>query len=456
MLLYRGLADADWRAESSASRRLTVSSEGPPSVNFQNYIRQLLDSASLRGFRYQRDRELSDLELLAELQHFGAATCLIDFTENALIALWFACREKLDDNGKVVAMATDDPDKFPTVTYEHSKLPIMEFLNKGKLWQWTPSGMNNRIVAQQSVFVFGEGAIHESLYVEIDVDAASKRTITSTLDKSLGVNEQSVFSDLAGFALNNAHDKTYGNFTAEDYFYWGFKFHRQGQLQRAIDYYGKTIELDPRAIVAYDNRGTAKSAMGDPEGAIADFDKGIELNPRFPNAYYNRGNAKLTTGDLLGAISDYDKAVEIDPLFVGSYVNRGSARSRLGDHKAAIADCDKALEINPQLELAFDIRGGAKHALGDHQGAIADCNKAIEFNPHSPALYYNRGNVKRTMGDYQRAISDYDKSIEIEPRSAAAYNNRAIAKKASGDHAGAEADLERAREILRKLNPPAP
>ena len=37
-------------------------------------------------------RQLSDLEILAELQHFGAATCLIDFSRSALVALWFACQ----------------------------------------------------------------------------------------------------------------------------------------------------------------------------------------------------------------------------------------------------------------------------------------------------------------------------------------------------------------------------
>ncbi len=451
LLLYRGLADADWRVESAASRRLRVSSEDPPTVTFQNYIRQLLDSASLQGFRYQRDRELSDLELLAELQHFGAATSLIDFTENALIALWFACQEKPNNDGKVVAMATDDPDKFSTVTYEHLKSPIMQFLNKGKLWQWTPSSLNNRIVAQQSVFVFGEGAIQESLYEEIEVDAESKRSITSTLEKSLGVKEQRIFSDLAGFALNNAHDRAYGDFTAEDYFYWGFKFQQQGQFEKAMEYYGKSIALDPRALVAYDNRGTAKNAIGDPEGAIADFDKAIELNPKSANTYYNRGNAKLAFGDHRGAISDYDKAIEVDPLFAAAYVNRASAKSRFGDQEAAIEDCDKALEIDPQSELAFDLRGGAKHALGDHHGALADCDKAVAINPQSPAIYYNRGNVKRTMGDYQSAISDYDKSLEIEPRSVAAYNNRALAKKAVGDLAGAKADIGRAREIKRNL-----
>ena len=142
LLLYRGLANADWEVESSAHRRIKEpQGASPPPIVFQNYIVQLLESAGLQGFRERQDRRLSDLELMAELQHYGAATCLIDFTTNALIALWFACEEKLDKSGKVVAMETSDPEKFSQIGYEdlNHKL-IKEFLNMGKLWKWSPSG----------------------------------------------------------------------------------------------------------------------------------------------------------------------------------------------------------------------------------------------------------------------------------------------------------------------------
>lgn len=456
MLLYRGLADTDWRVESSALRRQRVSSEDPPPMAFQNYTKQLLDNASLQGFRYQRDREMSDLELLAELQHYGAATCLIDFTENSLIALWFACRDELKTNGKVVAMATDDPNKFRNVTYEQSKRPILQFLNKGNLWQWTPSSLNNRIVAQLSVFVFGEGAIQENLYDEIGIEAEAKPSIIATLDGSFGLNDHRVFSDLSGYALNNAHDRPYNDYTAEDFFYWGLSFHRQGQFENAIDYYGKAISLDPRSVVSYDNRGSAKSATGDHKAAISDYDKSIEIYPQSADAFYNRGNSKRALGQHKGAIADYDRAIEINPQFADVYVNRGSVKGQMGDHYGAIADCDKALEIYPQLDVAFDNRGSAKLELGNYQGSIADYDKSLEINPLSPATYYNRGNVKRTMGDFQGAIQDYDKSLEIEPRSVATYTNRAIAKKAIGDLAGAEADIERASEIQQNRQPPKP
>ena len=57
------------------------------------------------------------MELLAELQHYGAATCLIDFTNSALIALWFACHKEAGKAGKVVAMVTDDLERFSSISY---------------------------------------------------------------------------------------------------------------------------------------------------------------------------------------------------------------------------------------------------------------------------------------------------------------------------------------------------
>ena len=187
MILFRGLASADWEVESAAYRRISKSenksSETLPTVTFQNYIDQLLDEASLLGFRERQDRSLSDLELLAELQHYGAATCLTDFTTNALVALYFACREETDKAGKVVAMATDNIDRFSTLSFEDLNKSVKEFLNQGKLWKWEPSSLNNRIVAQQSVFVFGEGRIEMSNFEEITIAAAHKKELVKTLGR---------------------------------------------------------------------------------------------------------------------------------------------------------------------------------------------------------------------------------------------------------------------------------
>ena len=277
LFLYRGLADADWEVESSAYRRVckseNISSETLPAGTFQNYIDYLLDEAGLQGFRERQDRKFSDLELLAELQHYGAATCLIDFTTSALIALWFACQDERGLPGKVVAMATDSIEKYSSIRYEDLNRPIREFLNQGKLWKWVPSGLNSRIVAQQSVFVFGEGWINKSHYEEISIAADCKKSISEALEKTFGIEGPKLFNDLSGFARYNAHDQPYDKFSAEDFFSLGVSFQQRSEYQQAIERYNSAIDRNPHLAEAFFGLGIAKYHLDDYLGAIADYDK---------------------------------------------------------------------------------------------------------------------------------------------------------------------------------------
>ena len=485
MILYRGLADADWEVESSAYRRMTkledVSSELLPAATFQNYIDHLLDEASLQGLRERQDRSLSDLELLAELQHYGAATCLIDFTTSAAIALYFACREEKDRAGKVVALATDDIFRFSTVGYEDLKKPITEFLNQNRLWKWEPSGLNNRIVARQSVFVFGEGRIGKSIYEDFTIGAVNKKDIIETLDKSFGVNEQRLFNDLAGFALINAHNQPYDGLPAEDYYYLSIALHQRGEHKQAVDSYSRAIELAPKRAEFYNSRGATMSILKDYQRAIADFDKAIELDPQHALAFNNRGAAKKASNDLQGAIddynraivlnsqdaviytnrgvakrelgvlqeaiADYDKAIELNPRAADAYNYRGAAKGDSGDFQGAISDCTKAVDLNPKFAEAYYIRGAAKNMLRNHKGAIADCEKAIRLNPSCAEAYYHRGMARHASGDKQQAVADFNKAIELKPNYAQAYNSRGVEKCYSGNHQGGIADFNKAIEL---------
>ena len=244
--VYRGFADTSWKVESSAYRRIGQLHETLPPDALQNYLKQLLESAQLRGFQEREGKSYTDLELLADLQHQGAATCLIDFTTNALIALWFACQDQPDQAaGKVVALATGDPDRFAIVTSEDLKQSIDTFLDKGKLWRWEPSHLNTRIVAQQSVFVFGTGTIDATRYASIQIDGGSKGTMREELAKRFGITEQHLFSDFPGFALSHGHDKPYRDPTADEYFSRGLIAQQQGDYEKAREFYDQAQKRDP-------------------------------------------------------------------------------------------------------------------------------------------------------------------------------------------------------------------
>ena len=265
MMLYRGLAKADWDVSSSAYRRVEKSEDESTFTSdamIHGYTVELLNDASLRGFRERQSKNLSDLEMLAELQHYGAATCLIDFSENAMIALWFACYECPSYDGKVVAVETGDATDFFAISYEDINKPIESFIDQGKLWKWKPDSINNRIVSQQSTFLFGTGRIEKwhADHKEIEIDAKKKENIRETLKKSFGIGEQSLFNDLDGFARYNSHNRPYF-LTTERLYSLGKSFHQQKNLKRAIECYERTIEYNPQFYKAYHDGRVARTQL---------------------------------------------------------------------------------------------------------------------------------------------------------------------------------------------------
>ena len=105
---YRGQQDLCWPLHSAATRRLIERYgkdllEDPefPQLYINYHQETLIEPARTRGFGTDSGRRLSDLELLAKLQHFGAATGLLDFTWSPLVALWFACEDTKYD-GKLL------------------------------------------------------------------------------------------------------------------------------------------------------------------------------------------------------------------------------------------------------------------------------------------------------------------------------------------------------------------
>ena len=448
--LFRGHADSTWKVAASGYRRL---GENATPTTFNNSIKRLIDEAKLQGLDKKDGMEMPDLELLAELQHYGAATCLIDFTKNPLIALWFACHEHQDKDGAVVAIASDDSEKFSEITGNNKGEKITKFLQPKQIWKWTPPNVqNNRIVAQSSIFLFGPSRISANLYEKKIIDAQSKKHIMAYLRDKFSITEQRLFSDFAGFAMANAHNKEYTEYSADDYFSLGVTHQQRGEHKKAIEYYGQVIEINPQDADAYHNRGVAKAKSGNHKEAIQDYNKAIEINPQDAEAYFNRGLAKATLGNHKEAIKDFDKAIEINPKDAEAYFNRGNAKAKSSNHKETIKDYDKAIEINPQLAGAFNNRGIAKAKSDNHKEAIQDYNKAIEINPQLADAFNNRGIAKATLGNHKEAIQDYDKAIEINPQFAKAFNNRGLVKQHIGDQAGADEDFAMDAKLTKSQN----
>ena len=226
--LYRGQADVKWSVDCSAARRLTNYSANPIDDQLINsllvgYLEFLIAKARMRGFIPPGLRENSaDLEFLAQLQHQGAATGLIDFTRQPLVALWFACNATRKADGAVYVLSRSATRAVSKRDLEDKT--IQDFYKKNKLWLWEPSAIGNRIVAQGSIFVFGVPRIYPIQMKQLIVQADRKDDILKELETLYGINEEVLFADFSGYATANASSRIF-------------------DVNRTIDYWHEQIEL---------------------------------------------------------------------------------------------------------------------------------------------------------------------------------------------------------------------
>lgn len=217
--LFRGVSNDTYKIEASAYRRLPKEERGDP-VKLLKITQELIDSARSLGHDRNEGQPRSDLELLAHLQHYGAATCLIDFTRDVMVALWMACQQSTKEKdknvkkakGKVFAVRSDNLSQFRDVSDKQRRCAkIKDFFEQDNkrypLYQWQPNYQNNRIIAQESVFIFGGADVPAE--AECTIFPSAKQKLLTDLYRISGISEASIYPDFDGFVSQHAWNKPY-------------------------------------------------------------------------------------------------------------------------------------------------------------------------------------------------------------------------------------------------------
>ena len=125
--------------------------------------------------------EKEEIEIWAELQHYGGHTNLIDFTTDSHVALFFACDRFLNKPGRVILLGESAQ-------------------NENRV-EKNPEHPRHRIIAQKSVFIHPPMGLVEPDDV-ITIPAHLKSAILSYLDKQHGISTETIYNDLHGFIRN--------------------------------------------------------------------------------------------------------------------------------------------------------------------------------------------------------------------------------------------------------------
>jgi tetratricopeptide (TPR) repeat protein len=190
----------------------------------------------------------------------------------------------------------------------------------------------------------------------------------------------------------------------------------------AIKLYDKYIQVNPRDIRAYNNRGSAYQQLGKYVQAILDFTKAIECNPECVEPYVNRAACLQELGKLDDAFRDIEMALKISPDLAEAYLRRGLLYDENGDLNKASDDFTKAIKLKPKFANAYRNRAVVYIKMEEFERAIEDCDAALAGDPFDRAnVYYNRACAWQGKYELDKAIKDYEKAIQLKPDYSKAY-----------------------------------
>ena len=105
----------------------------------------------------------------------------------------------------------------------------------------------------------------------------------------------------------------------------------------------------------------------------------IEITPKYVLAYRNKGDTYLQKGMYESAISVFTNAIRMDKRSAYAYYKRGVAYDRKGLYKRAVSDCDKAIKIDPSFAEAYDLRGTISTTKLGNPWGCADLRRACQL-----------------------------------------------------------------------------
>jgi protein O-mannosyl-transferase len=204
---------------------------------------------------------------------------------------------------------------------------------------------------------------------------------------------------------------------------YGLEMAKLGKASEALAYFDKAIAINPHFYVAYDNRGKAKSDMGDYQGAVHDFEESLRIQPDYADGHYRLGIALAKQAKMGEAIIHYQDAVKFKPDSANFQNTLGKALASQGRVEEAIVHLKEAVRLGPNSAEHHNNLGATLASQGKIDEALYHFQESTRINPESVMAYNNLGRALLIQGRIDEAIKSYREALRIDPNFKPAKDN---------------------------------
>lgn len=202
----------------------------------------------------------------------------------------------------------------------------------------------------------------------------------------------------------------------------------QSSIAEANRLLDEAIALDGNFKWAHLERGQfllKRSQEGDAEAALASFERTVAIDPRFAIGWQNLATAKLALGRQEEAIADLLHALEIRPNLPIAMVDLANAYGNQSSYEIALIFARRATEADPGSLHAWRYRGllaleRARKSLSDkalREALLLEAEEAmssaLRLDPRAWSVYCERSTLYRETGRVQQASDDAANAVRF-------------------------------------------
>jgi tetratricopeptide (TPR) repeat protein len=182
----------------------------------------------------------------------------------------------------------------------------------------------------------------------------------------------------------------------------GWFYMNKGQYEQAIGYWQKALRIDPNIPGVHNNIALALMGQNKQSRAIGELEKDIRISPRSASSYFLLGQLYLRQKEYEKAGNNYEKAIEIKPDYPNAYYGLFTLSAKLKQQK-------KAAEY---MAVFKKLKAEEMKVLKDRNEAVDDL---IEMQKGAAETYSLAGKMYQDAGDFQKAEVLLKKATALDP-----------------------------------------
>ena len=187
------------------------------------------------------------------------------------------------------------------------------------------------------------------------------------------------------------------------------------RYKKAIDYFTKAIEINPKNSQIFELRGIAWFRIFNIDQALNDTSKAIELDEENHAAWYNKGEILKFKNEYEAAEACYNQA---NKMYAGSFFYlTGLIQTCYSQKKynETIEYCNQILNELTTDDIALSYRGLAYAKQLNYTLAIRDYLKLVETRKPDATNYCNLGHWYSKIGELKKAYNNLSVSLQLNP-----------------------------------------